>query len=136
MIDLVGKLQDYCADFDWMFSYGNKSNQNLLKSDRVVGRKYLLLDPITRTKGKSENGGEGRLTFSGQFILVVKSTIDARYEKKYEDNIEPLLQELLKLENALDCSDYQIEDWQVIDIVNALDINTDGLLVTFKISTL
>lgn len=145
MTDLVEIIENHCTNLNWYFSYGNKSNQNLLQSDRVEGQVYLLLDPITREKAKGEYGGSGVITFSGQFLLVVKSNLDNVYHNqkgvekingKYEQNIKPLLTSLELLEDEIDCSNYNIDSWQIIDVVNALDVNTDGLLVTFKISVL
>ena len=145
MIDIVGILENYSGTLGWSFSYGNKANNNLLQSNKVENQIYFLLDPVTRTKNKSEFGGNGRISFNGQFLLVVKSNLDNVYHNqkdkvktdgKYEKNIKPLLTQLELLENELDCSDYQIEEWSIVDAVNALDVNTDGLVVTFRISTL
>jgi hypothetical protein len=136
MIDLVGILQTYAEGLDWFFSYGNKANQNLLVSDREEDKIYFLLDPITRDKTKSQYGGDGEVTFSGQFLLAVKSNLDMVYPQRYQENIKPLLSNLESLEDLIDCSDYEITQWSVIDVINQLDVNTDGLVITFKIKTL
>ena len=145
MIDLVGILEAHAATLGWDFSYGNKSNQNLLRSDTIAGKKYMLLDPVRRVKSKSEFGGTGIRTFNGSFMLVVKSTLDTVYHNqkeqlasagRYELNIKPLLTELVLLEDILDCSDYEIKSWEVIDVINQLDANLDGIIVTFSISSL
>jgi hypothetical protein len=142
MVDLVEVIETHCNTLGWKFSYGNKSNQNLLKSNKL-DEITLLLDPITRSKEKSEYGGTGKITFSSSFLLVVKSNLDNVYYKqkesttgKYIENIKPLLTSLELLEDILDCSDYEIEQWDIEDIVNALDVNMDGIIVTFKISKL
>ena len=145
MTDIVGIFESYADTLGWSFSYGNKANNNLLQSDREVDKIYFLLDPVTRTKNKSEFGGNGVVSFNGQFLLVVKSNLDNVYHNqkgidktngRYEKNIKPLLTQLELLENELDCSDYQINEWSIIDAVNALDANTDGVVVTFRVSTL
>lgn len=145
MEDLVGVLETYCDSLGWSFSYGNKANNNLLVSDKVEGKVYLLLDPITRIKSKSEYGGTGEIAFTGSFLLVVKSNLDNNYHNqkgqdkttgKYEKNIKPLLVNLELLENVIDCSQYEIESWSIVDAINALDVNMDGIIVTFRIKTL
>ena len=112
----------------------------------VADRIYFLLDPIIRVPTFSEFGGRGNITFTGSFMLVVKSTIDNVYDNqkgqdatdgKYQKNIKPLLEiELLKLEDSINCSDYQITGWSIVDAVNALDANMDGIIVTYGISVL
>ena len=145
MTDLVGILETHSTSLDWKFSYGNKSNQNLLRSDLLTGKKYFLLDPIKRVKTKSEFGGTGIITFSGSFMLLVKSNLDMVYHNqkdvapssgRYESNIEPLLTQLETFEDILDCSTYEIKSWEIIDVINQLDANLDGIIVTFSISTL
>ena len=145
MTDLVEVLEGHANTLDWYFSYGNASNKNLLASDRESGKIYMLLDPVTRVKAKSEYGGNGEITFNGSFMLLVKSTIDNVYhnqkgvdksEGKYEKNIKPLLDDLQLLEDIIDCSNYQILSWSIIDVVNALDATTDGIIVTYSIKTL
>ena len=71
MIDFVEILEGYADDLGWTFGYGNAENTNLLKSNSVVGEKYLLLDPVTRTPVGSEFGGIGETTFSGVFRLFL-----------------------------------------------------------------
>jgi len=145
MTDLVGILETHAATLGWSFSYGNKANQNLLRSNLTLTDKYMLLDPITRVKSKSEFGGTGEVTFSGSFMLVVKSNLDNVYHNqkevvatsgKYKSNIEPLLTQVELLENLLDCSQYEITGWSIIDVINQLDANLDGIIVTFSIKTL
>lgn len=148
MSDIVEVFETYADSYGWQFSYGNKYNQNLLQSDLVGGRVYMILDPVTRVRAHSQYGGTGDSTFTGSFLLVVKSTIDQVYhnqqndfvppvEGKYNQNIKPLLTtEIIKLENELDCSAYEITNWSIIDVVNALDINVDGILVTFGVKIL
>jgi len=73
MTDIVGVFETHAESLGWTFNYGNKANQNLLTSERVVGRKYFLLETVTRTVQGSEFGGEGEIEFSGDFLLLVKS---------------------------------------------------------------
>lgn len=145
-VDIYDKFLTDSTTLGWKFSYGNSANKNLLASDRVSGEIYMLLDPIVRLRTFSDNGGEGITTFTGSFMLVVKSNLDQVYDNqkgqdvtngKYQQNIKPLLEtELVRLEDEINCSDYQITNWSIIDVVNALDVNTDGIIVTYGISIL
>lgn len=167
--DIVDLLEKYANQLGWRFSYGNKANQNLLQSNMNENEIYFLLDPVTRKREHSEFGGIGNSSFTGQFLLVVKSTIDQVYHNqtnedtfynrvnsleggenventcvepsqklgKYTQNIKPLLdEELPKIENLLDCSDYQITNWSIIDTTDVFDANTDGIIVTFGLKVL
>ena len=141
--DLVEVLENYATSYGWQFSYGNKANQNLLQSDLIADKIYLLLDPLNRKRKFSEFGGTGKVIFTGSFLLVVKSTIDLTYhgqgdaQGKYLKNIKPLLQTSLPLlEDDLNCSAYEIENWDIIDVVDAFDVNTDGIIVKFTLSIL
>lgn len=147
--DIVKIIDSYCTTLGWTFSYGNKANQNLLQSaynvDLENKQVYLLLDPPRRTREFSEFGGTGKKIYKGAFLLVVQSDIDEVYyeqggditKSKYEKNIRPLLEtELPRIEDLLNCSDYEIELWEVVDATDMFDANTDGLTVTYTISIL
>ena len=147
MSDFVQILEQHATTLGWGFSYGNAANRNLFKSDSIIGKIYLLLDPVTRSHVGSINGGIGETTFSGQFMVVVKSNLDNNYHNqkgqdkttgKYEKNILPLLTSLGSLKSLIDCSDYEIlpSGWVVIDAINALDANMDGVIVTYGVKTL
>ena len=169
MSDIVEVFEKHASSYNWQFSYGNKYNQNLLQSDLAIGRIYMILDPVVRLRSFSQYGGSGNQTFTGSFLLVVKSTIDQVYHNqtnedtfhnrvisqggtiienacatdsdyvagKYIENIKPLLNtEIVKLEDDLNCSKYEITNWSIIDVVNALDANTDGILVTYGVKAL
>jgi len=135
--DIVEVFEGFSNDLGFTFSYGNKANQNLLQSDMIADKVYLLLDPVTRSSPSSEFGGIGVTTFSGSFLLAVKSTIDQVYEDKYDENIKPLISNQLEdLKSLFNCDAYQITGWSYIDGINLLDINLDGLVVTYNIAIL
>lgn len=146
MTDIYDIFKTHATTLGWRFSYGNAANKNLLVSDKVADRIYFLLDPITRVKGFSEFGGSGVVAFTGSFMLLVKSNLDNVYDNqkgqdaadgKYQKNIKPLLEtDIVLLEELINCGDYQITGWSVIDVVNAVDANTDGIIVTYSISVL
>ena len=142
MTDLVEIFETHCTALGWEFSYGNRSNQNLIDNSKTLDTIYLLLDPLTRNITGSEFGGNGAIEFNSSFMLVVQSDIDRVYHNqgdndklngKYEQNIKPLLTALDELKDLIDCSDYEIQTWNIVDAIDVLDANTDGLIVTFKI---
>lgn len=164
MQDIIDVFEKYANELGWRLSYGNQANQNLLQSD-LTNDIYMLVDPIKRTKAFSEYGGSGYKSFEGSFLLVVKSNLDMTYynqtaeerfqnrvqnleggfleicepitQGKYNENIKPLLeQELPRLEELINCSDYQIMNWQVTDVTDVFDVNLDGLIVNYKLQVL
>ena len=55
---------------------------------------------------------------------------------KYELNILPLLTDLESFKDLIDCSQYEITSWVIIDAIDVLDVNTDGIVVTYTVKTL
>ena len=133
MTDLVGIFESYSDSLGWQFTYGNAANNNLLQTDLETNNIYFMLDPLTRVKNKSEYGGLIDTTFSSSFMLIKMSDLDEVYPNKYEKNIKPLLLLLESFEDLVDCSDYQIINWSVIDAIDVLDGNMDGVIVTFSL---
>ena len=142
--DLVEILEQHSATLGWIFSYGNKANQNLIQGDLTPEKIYLILDPVKRKRAFSEFGGTGDTTFTGSFLLLRASTIDQMYYEgqgteagKYKENIKPLLEtEVVRLEDILNCAEYKINDWSIVDVVDVFDFNADGIVVTYNISVL
>ena len=143
-MDLVTVLEDYCTSLGWGFSYGNKSNNNLLQ-DLVAGKVYLILDPVRESEGISQFGGDGVSTFTGSFMLVVLSDLDNVYhtqldvpreQGKYVKNILPLKENLKVLKGLIDCSEMVRSNWSIVDAIDVLDENMDGVIVTYTITNL
>jgi hypothetical protein len=56
---------------------------------------------------------------------------------KYAQHIKPLLEQIIeKIEGKINCSEYEILNWEILDAINVFDTNLDGLLVTFQLSKL
>lgn len=53
---------------------------------------------------------------------------------KYTKNIKPLLTEIEKLEGEINCSDYNLVRWRVLDAINLFDTNLDGIIVEYSIT--
>lgn len=146
MTDVVRIWQDYAAGKDWEFSYGRRSNLNLLETDELEAEKvYLLVEPPTRRFTPNANRTRlEHITFSGNMFLMVKSEQDMPYfnemdnpdsESKYAKNIEPLLDLAMKLGNFVaSCQDdLEVLTWDCIDAINLFDENRDGVLITYQI---
>ncbi len=146
MTDLVNVWRTQVESLNWYFSYGNAANRNLLSSDLEADKLYFLMDTITRDKETSEFGGTGEVTFTGNFMLVIKSNLDNVYDNqkdvaytdgKYDKNIRPIIEtNLVEFEDYINCSNYEITSWSFIDAVNVLDMNLDGVIVTFTVKKL
>ena len=96
--------------------------------DRRSGRSTPYASVCLRCCGRLSSGC-GRVEHAFRSGCVVPTG-------KYEKNIKPLLVNLELLENVIDCSQYEIESWSIVDAINALDVNMDGIIVTFRIKTL
>ncbi len=146
MIDLVNIWRTQVESLDWYFSYGNVANRNLLSNGLESDKLYFLLDTITRDKDFGEFGGTGDVEFSGNFMLAKKSDFDNVYDNqkevdytdgKYEKNIRSIIEtDLVLFEDYVNCSDYEITAWSILDEINALDENLDGVIVTFIVKKL
>lgn len=146
MKDFTRILQEYCDANSISYHYGRTSNLNLLGSDLLDGQVYMLHEASPRraimntTKTLIE-----KYEFIGKFFLVVKSDFDQHYfnekdgaevDSKYVANIEPLLNLFESIgNNLLGCGDYEVNQWECIDVVNVLDVNKDGVLVTYNVTS-
>lgn len=168
-LDLPQIFEQYSNKFSWRFGYGNRANNNLI-SDIKENEVYFLLDPVERVPRFSEYGGNTETVFNGNFMLLVRSTIDNNYHNqdqseardfyhrmlsqvsgqmnpsecedfssvdpgKYYKNILPLLQiHLMQLSKSINCSDVRIDRWSIVDAINMLDSNLDGVIVSFSLT--
>jgi hypothetical protein len=142
MTDFVRILKTYCESKNIEYHYGRKANLNLLQSDLDEEKIYCLHEPSPRKVKMNVNLTRvADYVFTGMFFLVKKSTIDMPYftemgnnesESKYVKNIEPLLLVFETMANNLGC-EHDVIQFECIDVVNVLDTNKDGLLVTYTI---
>ena len=144
-MDIVDYIEQEVETLGWVFSYGNKANQNLILSDLTEGETYFLLDIVQESETVSEFGGEGDVEYSGTFMIIVKSDLDNVYHTqqgqdktkgKYNKNIKPLKTSVNLFKDVIDCSDYERQQWSKLEVINELDVNFDGLIVTYKLKKL
>jgi len=144
MKDFTRTLQDYCNANDISYHYGSRADLNLMFSDAVVGQVYLFQEIFTRDPTtNSTKTNYVNENFNGRMSIVVKSNLDQHYfnEKgtdettsKFTLNIEPLKLVAETLGKSLMCSGLDF-DFTWIDISNFLDVNYDGILITYKGTT-
>ena len=142
MKDIVRILQDIATDKNLDYHYGKKAALNLLDGS-VEPDKIFLLHEFTNRKSEYNNSGT-KITaanYEGKFFLVKHADYDQHYfaerateeTSKYTTNIEPLLQVFEDIGNALACLQAEVNQWDNIDVTDALDANMDGLLCSYKI---
>jgi hypothetical protein len=143
MTDFVRILQNYCNSKSISYHHGKRANLNLLKSDLDIDKIYCLHEPSPRKTEMNTNKTKvASYLFSGMFFLVKKSSPDMPYLNemgnsedisKYKLNIEPLLNEFKIMANYFGCTDMELLQLDAIDVVDVLDTNKDGLLITYSI---
>jgi hypothetical protein len=143
MVDFVRILKQYVESQNIKYEYGRKANLNLLKSNLDNEQIYCLHEPSPRkSKMNATNTRVQSYVFTGMFFLVKQSTMDMPYftemandeaRSKYVLNIEPMLEVYQSMVNNFACQDIEILQFDCIDVVNVLDTNKDGLLVTYGV---
>jgi hypothetical protein len=142
MKDIVRLLQDVAVNNGITYHYGRKAALNLLDGSADAGTIYLLHE-FTNRKSEYNNSGTQIVAanYEGKFFLVKHSDYSQQYfeeaaqqdDSKYTVNIEPLLAVFNDIGNSLACMGHTIDQWDNIDVTDALDANMDGLLCTYKI---
>ncbi|TRX34958.1 hypothetical protein FNW52_12515 [Flavobacterium sp. ZT3R18] len=98
------------------------------------GKVHLFVDPITIDSSFSDSGYETK-TYTGKYMLLVSSDIDEGYKDKFDNNIRPLITNSNQfVKDSILCSDYQINKFQTMEVINLFDFNLDGVLVTYSIT--
>ena len=125
------------------FSYGTKAFLNLIANINA-DKTYLHLDPPKITPIRSGTGVTTGNQANGKFMLLVKGTLDAKYDveqnaegvtqkTKYQDSIEPLIP---LMESVIASLENCGQDWEVTysytEFINLTDEVLDGILVTFQ----
>ncbi len=101
-----------------------------------VDKIFLLLDPVKLKKNYNDSGAVESITYSGSFMLLVSSDFDEEsYNFRYENYIKPLRgNQLEAIESELTCgNEAEIIDWNETEVINVVDNNLDGILVSYVI---
>lgn len=126
-------LKNIATDNNWKFECSRSDYQNLYDG-MEISKIHLFVDPITIDSTFSNSGSETK-TYTGKFMLLVSSDVDEDYATKYIDHIKPLITDSTQIiKDGLLCSDYEINKFQTIEVINLFDVNLDGVLVNYSIT--
>jgi hypothetical protein len=126
-------LKNVSTDNDFVFEYSRSDYQNLYDG-MDNGKVHLFVDPITIDSSFSDSGHETK-TYTGKYMLLVSSDVDEEYKDKFESNIRPLITNSNQLiKDSILCSEYQINKFQTMEVINLFDFNLDGVLVNYSIT--
>lgn len=142
MKDIVRILQDIALDNNLTYHYGKKAALNLLDGSAEADTTYLLHEFTNRKSEYNDSGTQiVAANYEGKFFLVKQSDFDQNYfaetgnaeTSKYTQHIEPLLAVFKDIGNSLACLGIEVNQWDNIDVTDALDANMDGLLCSYKL---
>ncbi|MFV8339142.1 hypothetical protein ACNQGL_07710 [Flavobacterium sp. LB3P21] len=126
-------LQLIAINNNWVFEYSRSDYQNLYNG-MEISKIHLFVDPITIDSQFSDSGSETK-TYTGKFMLLVSSDVDEAYLTKYVDHIKPLITDSTQIiKDSILCSDYEINKFQTVEVINLFDVNLDGILVNYSIT--
>jgi hypothetical protein len=136
MYDLIKNI---CTTNNWVFTYAKKDYSNLYEGDEQVGddTPLVFLDPVQITETFDEFNNVEDIKYEGSLMIVLSSDIDEiDYDTRYQNYIKPIIDTTLStLKNSIKCAgDYSINNWRTIEVINALDFNVDGVIVTYSIN--
>ena len=142
LMEIVQLIKDICTTNDWSFNYGSGDWLNLSDSksefrkpfsDRKI---HALLYTVSSNITFNDFGGEDNTTHNCILLLGVSSNFnDKDYNKKYEENLKPLLESKLSiLKDGLNSCEYKLSgSMSVKEFSNLMDNNLDGLNLEFTI---
>lgn len=154
MKDLVRTFEDYADLKQWDYTYGTVQALNLKMDDpsefdddgkpKNPDKIYMLAEPTTRRyiTNQSGNGKLLSVQFTGVFMMVQKSLLEMQYfrevtgdasESKYTKHVEPLLELIPDMINNIVCSDLRVVNWEVVDWIDFLDAQQDGIMVRYTL---
>jgi hypothetical protein len=128
-------LEEIAAESNYIFEYARRDHLNLfddVSNDLVP---HLFVDPIIEDEVHDDMNVLEQTNYSGNFMFVMSSDLDEEsYAFRYENYIKPLRVELKKLKDSVSCG-YEVtfKQWRIVEVINMLDQNMDGLVVSFNI---
>lgn len=136
-MNIKDQLQAIATTNGWTFDYGRSDYHNLkdakaFQDDGIEGysndESILFLDPVTITSNESE-----LITSAGRMMILTRSNHDKEYSDRYDLFIEPLITESKSMKNQLRCS-FNIQRWEVQEVINFFDYNADGIIINFSMT--
>ncbi|MBA4155068.1 hypothetical protein [Flavobacterium sp.] len=128
------KLFHYAYGKDhWQNLADHQNDDNKLFEER---NKYFKLLWVDDTHKMNEFSAVENIVYDAELLILATSNFsDPSYEYKYETHIKKLKQLAAEFYiKILDCSDWKITAWKVIEIENIYDNNLDGLKIKMTCS--
>ena len=135
-MDLSNHLENYATSKGWGYEYARRDYQNLIDATDFVadaiegygiGETMMIVDPIVRG-GETDN-----ITYKGSLMILTKSDLDDDYSSRKTKYIDPLLEIAFnEMKHPLQCN-FDINKWEVIELINMLDWNADGIMITYNL---
>jgi hypothetical protein len=140
---MKNKFEDLALRLGMVFSYGRRDHINLLNfADGDTTRRFILF-PLKETNNFSADSGfKIKTIYSGSFGVVERSSLDEYYneqkgdesEGKYKKHIEPIKLAVATMLDEIQCDNsLSVQSWVVDEVINLLDFNADGVIVSFSI---
>jgi len=134
---MYNTLKQISTDNDYVFLYARNDYQNLFNEIEEVNKPHIFLDPVQTSTTFDETGGDDVKTYSGSFMILLSSDIDVEdYDTRYQDYIKPVVTGATEtIKNAIRCSsELEIQVWQSVEVINVMDYNFDGVIITYQLT--
>lgn len=122
---------------NWVFQYSRRDFSNLFDEVEQPNMPHIFLDPVQIDTTFDEYNTVNSTQYNGSFMVLMSSDIDeVDYDYKYQNHIKPIITNTLGIiKEAIQCDgEKTIQLWREIEIINALDYNFDGVVVTYTIN--
>lgn len=136
MYDIIKTI---CTTNNWVFTYAKKEFSNLFDEDIQVGNltPSVFLDPVQITETFDDDNNVDTTNYAGSFMVLTSSDIDEiDYDIRYQTYIKPIIDTTLStIKSAIQCDGkYTFESWRSVEVINAFDFNSDGVIITYSIN--
>ena len=90
---MKAELETLSVQNEWGFVYARTDYQNLFDEEPTKDKITMFLDPIQRTSNFGGVGQEISKSYSGNFMLLMSSSLDETdYNYRFETYIKPILE--------------------------------------------
>lgn len=121
------------------YAYGKDEWQNLADHPKDGGKpfeernKYFKLLWVDDEAKHNEYSAIEGIKYDGELLILASSKMDdSSYEYKFETHIKKLKELAYTFhDKLLDCDDWHISYWKIIEIENIYDNNLDGVKIKF-----
>lgn len=136
-------LENIANTLGWEYHYARKDFQNLASLSASANATYLFVEPVEWRPQHNSIGSFTSWEFNGSFVVVIPSILDAPYSgsenAKYESAMRDRIRSIAHgaFHHELTCThDIEIVSLTILEIVNVLSENFDGILVNYTFRSL